>query len=312
MRERGGWSLKDDPADYLQTVQVFDPPPPDFDPMKASDRELALYGFPRRPDREREPKLWDLWEKAYRHRPKVGRAAIAIDDVLLSSPRRRAARRHDGRFAPGGWGGIVTETGDYAFNPSEPANMAYAEWLQPPVRPDEDNPNVAMTVGFWVGIDGSGNDQVLQAGTAATVKGETVDHWAWFEWWPAPPVRLTDFPVAEGDTITVLVCAFEPRRGFASFLNRSTGVTTNVGFDPPKEVTNSLGETAEWIVEGISADLPKFVIVGFHECVAGTKTHHMGLEKPTKTEISGSSGSLTATICLPERKTVVVLWEGYR
>ena len=312
MQRDDRWSMRDDPVEYLKTVQVFDPPPADFDPIKASDRELALYGFPRRPDQEHEQELWVLWEKAYRHRPRAIRPSIAIDEVLLSSPRRLARREHDGRFAPGSWGGIVTKTGDYAFTPAEPANMVFAEWLEPPVRPDLDNPNTAMTLGFWVGLDGFGNDQVLQAGTAVTVTGETVDHWAWFEWWPAPPVRLTDFPVSEGDTIAVLVCAFEPQRGYASFLNRSTGVTANIAFGPPKEITASLGAMAEWIVEGISSDLPNFVIVGFHECTAGTKGHHIGLEKPTKTEIAGASKDLTVTICLPERKTVVVLWQGYR
>ncbi len=44
------------------------------------------------------------------------------------------------------------------------------------------NRRAAQTVGFWVGIDGFGNNQVLQAGTAATVTGQTIDHWVWTEW----------------------------------------------------------------------------------------------------------------------------------
>src|SRR5258708_38212488 len=114
-----------------------------------------------------------------------------------------------------------------------------------------------MTVGFWGGLEGPGNSQFLQAGTAATVTGESIDNWAWYEWWPNPPIRIANFPVDQGDTISVLVCAPQVGRGFASFLNHTTNVTTNVGFDPPGGV-NSLGETAEWAVEGISDDLPNF------------------------------------------------------
>ena len=73
---------------------------------------------------------------------------------------------------------------------------------------------------------------------------------------------------------------------------------------------NSLGETAEWAVEGISEHLPNFVIAGFHECAAGTQTHDMPLGKATRTEIQGVSSKLTATVILESRDTVVVLWEG--
>jgi Peptidase A4 family len=93
-------------------------------------------------------------------------------------------------------------------------------------------------------------------------------------------------------------------------LNRTTGLTTSVGFDPPAGVS-SMGTSAEWIVEGISNDLPNFVLAGFHKCVAGTKTHRIDLTHPTETEIAGTSGDLTVAVAwLPE--TVLVLWEGYR
>jgi hypothetical protein len=168
-----------------------------------------------------------------------------------------------------------------------------------------------MTVGFWVGLDGSLNNQVLQAGTAATVTGETIDYWAWFEWFPAPPVRITNFPISAGDLVTVLVCAVTPTQGYASMLNRSTGATTSVGFLPPAGFT-SQGTTAEWIAEGISSDLPNWVLMGFHNCTAGTKNHHMDISKPTMTEIAGASKNLTLSIAWQDHNTTLVLWEGIR
>ena len=295
--------------EYLRSLKTFEPPPADFDPRKARDRELLRYGFPRRPHAERERHLYSLWQKAYSRPIKPIMARLKIDEVLLHR-YRRGRRVRDGRFAPGGWGGIIAQTSDFGFSPPEPANTVYGEWMVPSMAPDFDNPNTAMTVGFWVGLDGSTNNQVLQAGTAATVTGENIKYWAWFEWFPDPPVRIMNFPIEPGDVITALVCAPQPTQGYVSMMNRQTGATTSIGIPPPAGIS-SLGTTAEWIVEGISADLPNWVIVGFHECTAGTKSHHMDLSHPSVTEISGATKDLTVAIAW-QPNTVLVLWEGIR
>jgi hypothetical protein len=300
-----------DLAEYLREVRTYPGAPEGFDPLRAEARELAHFGFPRRPDPEIEPELARLFKKAYARPFKAVKAEIEIDQVLLRAPRRRAVRVHDGRFAPSGWGGVIAQTAAFGFNPPEPAVMAYGEWSVPTMQPDFDNPKTPMTVGFWVGLDGSLNNQVLQAGTAATVTGANIDYWAWFEWFPSPPVRITNFPIEAGDLVTVLVCAVSPTQGFASMLNRSTGVTTSVGFPPPAGFT-SQGTTAEWIVEGISGDLPNWVLMGFHECTAGTKNHRIDISLPTITEISGATKNLTISVAWQANNTVLVFWEGIR
>jgi hypothetical protein len=300
-----------DHAEYIKQVRTYSTPPARFDPLKASARDLARYGFPRRPNPRTERELTALFKKAYSRPIKPVRAEIEIDRTLLNASRRRAIRVQDGRFAPAGWGGVIAQTSAFGFNPPEPAVMVYGEWSVPTMEPDFDNPKTAMTVGFWVGLDGSLNNQVLQAGTAATVTGESIDYWAWFEWFPAPPVRINNFPINPGDLVTVLVCAVQPKLGFASMLNRTTGVTTSVGFPPPPGFTWQ-GTTAEWIVEGISADLPNWVLMGFHSCTAGTKNHHMDISKPTMTEIAGASKNLTISVAWQANNTVLVFWEGIR
>jgi hypothetical protein len=300
-----------DHAEYLKQVRTYSTPPAKFNPLKATARELARYGFPRRPNSETELELTALFKKAYSRPIRPIRAKIEIDQVLLNAPRRRAVRVQDGRFAPAGWGGVIAQTSAFGFNPPEPAVMVYGEWSVPTMQPDFDNPKTPMTVGFWVGLDGSLNNQVLQAGTAATVTGESIDYWAWFEWFPAPPVRISNFPISPGDLVTVLVCAMQPMQGFASMLNRTTGATTSVGFPAPPGFT-SQGTTAEWIAEGISADLPNWVLMGFHNCTAGTKNFHMDISKPTISEISGASKNLTISVAWQPNDTVLVLWEGIR
>ncbi|MEO7427254.1 MAG: A4/G1 family peptidase [Fibrobacteria bacterium] len=299
-----------DQSDYLNQVRTYSVPPANFDPLRASARELARYGFPRRPNPKTEPKLAALFQKAYSRPIKPVRAVLEIDRVLIDAPRRRAIQVRDGRFSPKSWGGIITYTSSYSFKPVEPAVMVYGEWSVPTMQPDFDNPKTPMTVGFWVGLDGTINNQVLQAGTAATVTGENIDYWAWFEWFPDPPVHIKNFPISAGDLISVLVCAVSPTQGFVSMLNRTTGLTTSSGITNPTGFT-SQGTAAEWVVEGISEDLPNWVLMSFHGCTAGTKNHLLDISKPTVTEISGKSKNLTVSFALKDYDTVVVLWEGY-
>ena len=314
--------------EYLQTLRTFEPPPASFDPHQASARELVRYGFPRRPNSKTERHLLPLWQKALSRPLRPVRVELEIDRVLLQRHQILTKTARDGRFAPAGWGGIVARTSEFGFSPTEQANMVYAEWMVPSMEPDFDNPKTQMTVGFWVGLDGWTNNQVLQAGTAATVTGENIAYWAWFEWFPDPPLRIVNFPIKPGDLVTVLVCAPEAKHGLVTMLNRTTGVTTSIGITPPLTVmmpfpgantTNpprgriaSEETTAEWIVEGISADLPNFTMIGFHNCVAGTKSHRIDLSHPTETEIAGAKGNLTVAVAWQSADTVLVLWEGIR
>jgi hypothetical protein len=42
-------------------VKAYGSPPPGFNPLSASDAELAQYGFPPRPDPKKQPKLYKHW-----------------------------------------------------------------------------------------------------------------------------------------------------------------------------------------------------------------------------------------------------------
>jgi hypothetical protein len=44
-------------------VFTYPQPPQGFDPLSASDAELAKYGFPPRPDRRNAPALYDQWRR---------------------------------------------------------------------------------------------------------------------------------------------------------------------------------------------------------------------------------------------------------
>ncbi len=72
----------------------------------------------------------------------------------------------------------------------------------------------------------------------------------------------------------------------------------------------SAGASAEWIVEGISADLPNFFELTFGNVVAGTAHHVFNLSPDgIVTNIAGQNGALTQAL-IASATTAVVLWEG--
>ena len=320
-------------SDILRRVRTYDGPPVRIDVLEASNEELARYGLPRRPDPQEEPELARLWARTFSRPFEYVPAELSIDtvmglrDPLWRHPGHPRGLDSEGSFGPSGWGGAVAfpkklimsgVTADRRIKPylAGPANVVYGQWTIPGVFPAS-NPAGDIIAGFWVGIDGWGNGQVLQAGVAVTVRPDaTVRWWAWTEWWTQqfkdPPVAVDNFPVTVGDTVTVLVCALSPEWGFAAFHNLTTGQVTSVGI-PGRPNIPLIGATAEWIVEGISADLPVFLPVTFSGCVAGTKRSAFDLlPSGVTTEIAGDdSGEQLTRSTIAGENAAIVEWEGW-
>jgi peptidase A4-like protein len=304
-------------TDVLTLMHTYDPPPAGFDPHTAAPALLRRHGLPRRPDPATEPELARLFKRAFIRPARYVKAELAIDPVMS---RRDPLGGQDPDFGPSGWGGVAVVTSSLGYSPPEPASTVFAEWVVPEIIPWDPAPAAPITVGFWVGLDGFTNGQVLQAGIAATLTPDfwlpgpaSVNWWAWTEWYTTqyqdPAVQVTNFPVATGNTVSFLVCAPQPDHGFVSMQNLATGQVTSVGIDARPGIT-SAGASAEWIVEGISADLPDFLPVTFSDCSAGTQHHAFNLTGGVSTNIQGSAGPLTqASIASPT--AAVVQWEGW-
>jgi hypothetical protein len=299
-------SMSDEEA--LKHITAYDAPPEGFDPNVAEERLLRKHGIPRRPDAAQEPLLRAIWDAAFASNPKFIKAEIAIDHVITNRKRPVLDKKVDAKsFSPSGWAGDVVLVSTKNYNPPEPVNTVYGEWFIPNVTPIPNEPSGGQTVGFWVGIDGYTNGQVLQAGTAATVTGSSTANWVWTEWFPIPAIQVTNFPIKPGDYITVLVCAPQPNHGFCSMLNKTTNQATSIGITPPNNVT-SIGASAEWIVEGISSILPVFSTVVFQNCSAGTKDHSFNAVGGIVTEITGTGGANLTSAATLSNDQVVVKW----
>jgi hypothetical protein len=297
-------------SDILRLMKTFESPPVDFDPHAAEQTQLLKHGFPRRPDPQREPRLSALWNRAFSRPVRYTKAELEVD--LVWSQRRSLLQMKQVDFKPTGWGGVVVEPSSLGI--SEPANVVFAQWTIPTVLPIS-NPSQPITAGFWVGLDGYTNGQVLQAGVAVTVNPDTtVSWWAWTEWYTTtfkdPAVKIANFNVSVGDTVSFLVCAPASDHGFVAVQNLTTSQATSVGINARPGIT-SVGASAEWIVEGISDDLPEFQPFVFSSCNAGTKDYTFDLSPDgIIINIEGAQGPLTHT-SIASPTTMVIDWAGF-
>ncbi len=302
-------------AEVLGRYVTYEPPPSGFEPLTAPDQLLVRYGFPHRPDPNKEPRLSTLWEETLSRPIKIIRAELAVD---RSRPQRVPLRPKQGAFdIKGGWAGAQVNTASLGFSPAEPANTVYGQWIVPTVTLPPNTPQQTLIVGFWVGLGGdqaNNSTQLVQAGTQAIVQGNNVTYSAFTEWWTQqyqdPPVTVPNFPVAPGDRMGFLVCTPQPDHAFASMLNYTTGVATTVAIKGRTGITND-GTSAEWIVEGDPPLLADFFAALFAQCLGGTKNHDFDLTHAIRDEILSSNGVtiLAATgIILPN--AVGVVWEG--
>jgi len=266
--------------DVLSQTRTYEPTPEGFDPLTASAEALRRHGLPRRPDPDREPELARLWKRVFARPVKFETAELAIDPAWRSRGRWQTEDQPFG-LLEGEWGGVVcsiSNTGPY----TQPATWVFGQFVVPWVSTETPGPEIQ--IGFWVGLDGwvglsnpAAAHQVLQAGVGAIVPqrghGSAGVNWfAWTEWdTPGPnwPVVVSNLPVAYGDTVCVLVCAWAPDVATAGIVNLSKGHGRTVGIATPPN-TMSVGASAEWIVEGTSNILPEFEPITFTNCVAGT------------------------------------------
>jgi hypothetical protein len=159
----------------------------------------------------------------------------------------------------------------------------------------------------WVGIDGDGNDYVIQAGIGESVAdpegGCTLGQthlWAWWELFPAASV-LVPMTVSVGDQVAVGVTQVSG----TSWKVQLTDLTTGIGFTEDVSYSGP-ASSAEWVVEApyggvcggycvlppytpavpfseISSSGPVSVV---YDCVMNQKVENVWTDVSTPTELS--------------------------
>jgi Peptidase A4 family len=265
--------------------------PANFDPISASDEELAYHGFPPRPNQNTEPKAYATWFKAMKaskvrvvpkleqtqifHGPvKQGKASNpkAIENSpLLSTQASNTAYSYN-------WSGYVDFSGASKYGAS-----SFYFLVNDYTVPVAEQAFGACTGTWdwgsaWNGIDGWGSPDVLQAGIEfdAYCSGSTRASYysAWYEWYPYGEVRIGGFPIAPGDDMFVEVWHTSPTQGYAYLVNYNNNKAVEVGFTA-KPGYPLVGNSAEWVVErpsvgGSLTTLTNYIMDPFWDAYAYT------------------------------------------
>jgi Peptidase A4 family len=270
-------------------VRTYEPPAADFDPRTATARELLHHGFPSRPDAKASPELRERWDRAF-ERPMIWivpefREVPGKSHGPAQKPRppRVAPRTPSaaaGAGAPAAAGVLNATSGNWsgsvAFPPQgQTFRWVEGQWTVPNPYTQTDGSYYASE---WVGIDGWNSPDVLQAGTETEITKiwfiTQRNVYAWWEWYPAGEVAVTNLPVSPGDVMSCLICVNSATTATVYYSNRSNGVSTTFTITAPRGTTLQ-GNCAEWIVErpgvgGGTASLADYDVVYFDGSVAGS------------------------------------------
>lgn len=253
-------------------LRTYEPAPDGFDPSQASDRQLLHHGLPRRPDAEKQAAWRAVWDKA------ISRPTTWIVPEFHEMPERThgpmladgvADRAELANATSTNWSGAA----DFAAKGS-PFRWVAGQWTVP-------NPHAPGSGSYyaseWVGIDGDGSNDVLQAGTETEVIEilwfTLTNVYTWFEWFPAGEVAISNLSVSPGDVMYCLICVTSTTTATVYFSNQSTNVSTSFTITAPAG-TSLQGNSAEWVVErpsvnGQATSLTDYDVVYFDECLAG-------------------------------------------
>jgi hypothetical protein len=255
-------------------------PAANFNPQTASAADLVKNGFlVRRPTKNDPPALQQAWAKVFSHQWSEQKRIVPVlqPQVGMSHQlRKMPVKQKDGNYLNGAWAGAVVDPGKWTG--------VIGFWNIPSVsKPTEpQGTEGGWNSSSWIGIDGFGSNDVLQAGIQQRVDGSGNAHYvAWYEWY-APPqanspgyvwqTNIANFPVSPGQQV---YCSAQyvnnSKAGYLYFANEATGQHFAITLAPPPGA-NFNGDCVEWIMEApdggepVSA-LPKFSPVKFTSAI---------------------------------------------
>ena len=229
-------------------IRTFEAAPEEFDPLTASPAKLAYHGIVPRPDKEKEPELYKRWHKVY------SKKLNHIEPEFVKNENKRHFVLKEKKHLKHGVSTSTNWSGAVVFNPAgDPFRWMAGNWIVPDVSQPASLPTGEWYYSSaWIGIDGDGSPDVLQAGTDCDilVVGGSVSKYvsAWWEWYPDFSVGINNFPVNTGDYMTCLICVTSDTTATIYLTDITSGIHTSFEITAPGG-TILQGNCAEWIVE---------------------------------------------------------------
>jgi hypothetical protein len=258
-------------ATNIAGVQTFAEPPSNFDPVNASDEDLAQYGFPARPDVQAEPDHYAAWKRAMLAAKKRWHGELKSIPTMKQPSESPLAnlmmeKTSSDVVTPGpvtatsfNWSGVVLTKNLTKYNPKNSFRDIYSFFTvatgELPFGATCDLYN-QMT---WIGLDGYVKNYAIQpANYLYSLLGGLYSSWdcttgrpyynAFFGW--DPTLFQSAFAVNAGDIVYAEVGA-PPNGNQPSYLfleDLTTLTYQSFSVQLPYGET-FIGNTAEWIVE---------------------------------------------------------------
>ena len=213
-----------------------------------SDQEIVALGYSPRPDPAESPEAYTKWLETY-SRPIT---MLPPQSVRQSAIRHTLPSVEAGFFSSSHWSGYVAQSVPSSY-------IRVNGWWHVPNNGNPESPSINQRSSFWVGLDGYGLSDLVQAGTEQSIVnfgafGFIHDNYAWTEVVPNQ-AEQQQFSVNPDDYMHVTV-----------WVGDSTGAQTPLGhtawfsivdqtqsqggiYSTPLAGTSFSGSTAEWIME---------------------------------------------------------------
>ncbi|HMA74041.1 MAG TPA: G1 family glutamic endopeptidase [Xanthobacteraceae bacterium] len=291
-------------AEIQQRVRTFEPPPADFDPLTATNSQLAQYGLPARPNPRTEPEFFQFWglmlgSPLHVEIPEFPEKVPGTDDppedfllhqlYQLGAGQRRDIRTRHSENSRNWSGAYITP-----HRPNRFVHIAggwqVPEPSLPAVVPEDVQDEYRSST--WIGIGGQraypgsslpqiGTSQFLTIGSSEPTIG------VFWEWWvkgsvhPYPPVPILNFTksakrkIKADDEILASLTVQDGWNVLFHIKNQTTGLFVTFLVSPPSDPIVALGSTAEWIMERPTYfkkrdlyPLPRYTDIMFRYCLA--------------------------------------------
>lgn len=210
-----------------------------FDPLTATNAELAANGFPIRPTNPDNFKTWMTAMRAYKQY--VVPVMVPVPHARSQTVKTAGPRDARSSFSPN-WSGYLLNQGQYAIT------QTVGTWTDSVAQTCPGNTYSSA----WTGIGGWNTTSLVQDGTETDTLNGTlgcyVNTYAWWEILPANQVDFSNLTIYQGDEIfgeTSVNTSNDTAYFYIGDLTTGQSTSTTVSFSSGQYD----GSTGEWVVE---------------------------------------------------------------
>jgi hypothetical protein len=266
---RGAYDASATVPTNVPGIRTFNAPPPGFNPLAASDEELATYGFPPRPDRQVDAEHYAKWAKAIASAKNRWNGELEVTDLWSKAARPAQAPAGASAVSAGpstgyffNWSGFINTNTLKKYSTTSSFYFVVSDFnvpiAQQAFNSDGFEASNICDGGWdlevsWNGIDGDlDGSALLQGGTLSGAycnAGTTATaYYAWIEWWPSYPI-IGEFNVNPGDDFFVETWDTSAKQGYVFLEDLTTQTYGTYGISPKSGQPGLIGNSAEYVVE---------------------------------------------------------------